>query len=103
MYDIYFSLIYFTLYERLGSSTLTHIFRIYKNATDAPVRRAVIEMQMGRTDLSSQWGKVRVGWIGRLGLTHTQYRHVRLFATPWTVAHQVPLSMEFSRQERWSG
>ena len=23
--------------------------------------------------------------------------------TPWTVAHQIPLSMEFSRQEYWSG
>ena len=23
--------------------------------------------------------------------------------TPWTVAHQVPLSMRFSRQEYWSG
>ena len=29
--------------------------------------------------------------------------HVRLFETPWTVAHQVPLSTEFSRQEYWSG
>ena len=28
---------------------------------------------------------------------------VLLFATPWTVAHQAPLSMEFSRQEYWSG
>ena len=27
----------------------------------------------------------------------------RLFATPWTVAHQAPLSMGFSRQEYWSG
>ena len=26
-----------------------------------------------------------------------------LFATPWTVAHQTPLSMEFSGQEYWSG
>ena len=26
-----------------------------------------------------------------------------LFATPWTVAYQVPTSMEFSRQEYWSG
>ena len=26
-----------------------------------------------------------------------------LFATPWTAAHQVPLSMGFSRQEYWSG
>ena len=26
-----------------------------------------------------------------------------LFVTPWTVAHQAPLSMEFCRQEYWSG
>ena len=32
-------------------------------------------------------------WLGR----------VRLFATPWTVAHKAPLSMGFSRQECWSG
>ena len=24
-------------------------------------------------------------------------------ATPWTVTHQAPQSMEFSRQEYWSG
>ena len=29
--------------------------------------------------------------------------HVQLFETPWTVAHQAPLSMGFSRQEDWSG
>ena len=28
---------------------------------------------------------------------------VWLFATPWTVARQAPLSMGFSRQEYWSG
>ena len=28
---------------------------------------------------------------------------VRLFATPWTVAHQAPLSMGFSWQEYWCG
>ena len=27
---------------------------------------------------------------------------VRLLATPWTAAHQAPLSMGFSRQEYWS-
>ena len=31
------------------------------------------------------------------------FSHVWLFVTPWTVAHQAPLSMEFSRQEYWSG
>ena len=28
---------------------------------------------------------------------------VQLFATPWTIARQAPLSMEFPRQEYWSG
>ena len=29
--------------------------------------------------------------------------HIRLFATPWAVAHQASPSMGFSRQEYWSG
>ena len=34
---------------------------------------------------------------------HTQsLSRVRLFETPWTVAHQAPQSMGFSRQESWS-
>ena len=32
-----------------------------------------------------------------------RFRRVPLFATLWTVAHHVPLSMGFSRQEYWSG
>ena len=28
---------------------------------------------------------------------------VQLFATPWTIAHQAPWSMGFSRYEYWSG
>ena len=28
---------------------------------------------------------------------------VQLFVTPWTVAHQAPLSIGFSRQEYWNG
>ena len=28
---------------------------------------------------------------------------VQLFETPWTISYQAPLSMEFSRQEYWSG
>ena len=29
--------------------------------------------------------------------------HVQLFVTLWTVAHQAPLSMRFSKQVYWSG
>ena len=35
--------------------------------------------------------------------THTPLSRVRLFATPWIVAHQAPRSMGFSRHEYWSG
>jgi len=42
---------------------------------------------------SNAWkGKVKVKLLS----------HVRLFATPWTAAHQAPPSMGFSRQEYWS-
>ena len=39
--------------------------------------------------------------MGLLLLSH--FSLVGLCATPWTVAHQAPLSMEFSRQKYWSG
>ena len=39
------------------------------------------------------WNKVKVKSL----------HHVQLFATPWTVAYQALSSMEFSRQEYWSG
>ena len=33
----------------------------------------------------------------------SRFSCVQLFETLWTVAPQAPLSMEFSRQEYWSG
>ena len=46
------------------------------------------------TSFSNAWKwKVKVKSLSR----------VRLLATPWTAAHQAPLSMGFSRQEYWSG
>ena len=43
---------------------------------------------------SSAWKwKVKVKLLSR----------VRLFATPWTAAHQAPPSLRFSRQKYWSG
>ena len=46
-----------------------------------------------------------VGEDGENTHTHTEksLSHVRLFATPWIVAHQAPQSMGFSRHEYWSG
>ena len=42
-----------------------------------------------------------IPWMHACVLSH--FSRVQLFATPWTVAHQAPLSMGFSRQEYCSG
>ena len=46
---------------------------------------------------SSDWGR-ECGFL-KVKVLVTQ----SLFVIPWTVAHQAPLSMEFSREEYWSG
>ena len=33
----------------------------------------------------------------------SHFSRVQLFVTPWTVARQAPLSVDFSRQEYWGG
>ena len=43
--------------------------------------------------------EIKIGWVKWMKLLS----HVRLFAAPWTVAYQAPLSMGFSRQGYWSG
>ena len=42
-------------------------------------------------------------WPLNICLTWKSLSHVQLFASPWTVARQAPLSMGFFRQEHWSG
>ena len=44
------------------------------------------------------------GFLGHIDIDVTcVLSHVQLFATPWTLTHQVPMSMGFSSQEYWSG
>ena len=51
--------------------------------------------QKGLTDLSTISLANDIGWGCVLS-------HVQLCVTPWTVGHQTPLSMGFSRHEYWS-
>ena len=41
--------------------------------------------------------------LSRVKVKVKSLSRVQLFATPWTVAQQAPSSMEFSKQEYWSG
>ena len=56
-----------------------------------------------QTPINVQLFKYIVKFILELCVHKKQISRVRLFATLWTIAHQAPLSVRFSRQESWSG
>ena len=66
-----------------------------------------VQAQPGGTKLTqacfgggSNWGE---GCLSHHSCALSCFSCVQLFATPWTVAHQAPLSMEPSRQAYWNG
>ena len=59
-------------------------------------------MGFSRQEYWSGVPRSRLFLITSIAVVVKSLSHVWLFATPWTVACQAPLSMEFSRQEYWS-
>ena len=58
---------------------------------------------MGSQRVGQDWA-TELNWYVKEACECVQLlSRVQLFATPWTVARQVPLSMGFPRQEFWSG
>jgi len=54
----------------------------------------ILSQEMDRFSKFVEFDRSISGLVAKLCLT---------FATPWTIAHQAPLSMRFSRQESWNG
>ena len=57
----------------------------------------------GQTNLISPHRSCRPSSLTLAGVHVRVLSYVWVFAAPWTVAHQAPLSMEFSRQQYWRG
>ena len=57
----------------------------------------------GSSQCLDQWGRSCCWHLLSGKVKVKSLSHVRLFATPWAVAYQAPQSMEFSRQQYWSG
>ena len=51
----------------------------------------------------NEWYNVKWNKCNKIKLWSLVTKSCPTLATPWTVAHQAPLSMGFSRQEYWSG
>ena len=86
-------------YYRMLLSHFSHV-RLCDPIDDSPPGSPILGILKARTlewvaiSFSNAWKwKVKVKSLSR----------VRLLVTPWTVAHQAPPSMGFSRQEYWSG
>jgi len=50
-----------------------------------------------------EWVAISFSNAWKWRVKEKSFSHVQLFVTPWTVAHQAPASIGFSRQEYWSG
>ena len=96
---------------RLGATGIGHIYGFYTVMLQGSKGRRVTgfsiwQVLMVATGLSKS---IAWTWINLLRdslsvpLLCVCLSHVQLFATPWTIACQAPLSIGFSRQEHWRG
>ena len=73
------------------------------NGFRQPVRRAHCPTsQLKKPSLRAAMAMEQI-WDLNLCAVLSRFSRVQLCATSWTVAHQAPLSMGFSRQKYWSG
>ena len=87
-----------------ASCTAGRFFTIW--ATNAGDTGDPVCSYLSSCELSLQFFEICIFFIFTDPLVEVEVlliQSCRLFATPWTVAHQAPLSMGFSRQEYWSG
>ena len=58
---------------------------------------------MLHVSLTTSFSSALASFCDHIACVLSHFGRVQLFATLWTVTHQTPLSLEFSRQECWSG
>ena len=88
---------------------VTQVYAPTSNAEEAEVEQFYEDLQ-DLLELTPQKNVLFIigDWNAKVGSPETPGSEVKLlslvqlFATPWTVAHQAPLSMGFTRQEYWS-
>ena len=82
------------------------VLRIQRLCLDLLIQDAILTSNVcPEKGLGSRVFASSAGLSAEISLSRvlSHFSHVRLFATLWTVAHEAPLSMGFSRQEYWSG
>ena len=93
--------------KRSGSSLLLEGEQEFRLPTRPTLRQPYLVVVKGASLLLPMWPLLKSQGNASLPLKREKWKcwslsHVWLFATPWTVAHQAPLSMGFSKKEYWS-
>ena len=81
----------FSFFSRAKEFTSLYMVKPRQSGHNENEQNLVTYAKNGKSSQILVWSEVK------------SFSRVQLFATPWTVAHQAPPSMEFSRQEYWSG
>ena len=85
--------------------TLKSLLQHHSSKASILLHSAFFRVQLSHPCMTS--GKTialtRQTFVGKVKVKVKLHSRVQLFETPWTVAHQAPLSIGFSRQKYWSG
>ena len=93
--------VYIYIYLNTAAAKSLQSCPILRNPIDdSPPDSAVPEILQAKT---LEWVAISFSNAWKWKVKVKSLSGVRLFATPWTAAHQVPPSIGFSRQECWSG
>ena len=101
----------FSSHGILQASILENIAISYSKGSYQPRVRTQVSCIVGRFYTIWVTIKTEPKWVSEILLLYENFilyfidvlSHIQLFVTPWTVTHQAPLSMEFSRREFLSG
>ena len=101
----------FSSHGILQASILENIAISYSKGSYQPRVRIQVSCIVGRFYTIWVTIKTEPKWVSEILLLYENFilyfvdvlSHIQLFVTPWTVTHQAPLSMEFSRREFLSG
>ena len=92
----------------IGKEDVEHIYNGILLSHKREQNWLICRDMSGSRDCHTEWSKSerekQISYLNTyMKVKVKSLSRVRLFATPWTVTYQAPPSMEFSRQEYWSG
>ena len=82
---------------------LTNLNKTYCSRIPSAVQETSVQETWLKEIWDPEYGLANMSYKSEIKCNYLSSSHIQLCVTPWTVAHQIPLSVECSRQEYWRG